>query len=130
MESFKSFFNSSLDKRAKFNNKVTPHHRTDKRVADRGIGFRDGKEQGLNFKADKWKIGNHNYDQNANQDPNQSISNDKAQELADKHGIDLNKNTSNLGRLGKRPFKLVGTKNNYRIKKLQDNELRNNEGGF
>jgi len=130
MESFKSFFKSSLDKPKKSDKTETPHHRTDKRVADRGLGFRNGKEQGLNFKADKWKIGTHNYDQNANQDPNQAISNDKAKELADKHGIDLSKNTSNLGRLGKRPFKLVGIKNNYRIKKCEDYELKTDKGGF
>jgi hypothetical protein len=126
MESFKTFFKSSLDKPKKTYKTETPHHRTDKRVADRGIGFRNGKEQGLNFKADKWKIGTHNYDQNENQKTG-SIADVEAEKLADKHNIDL---TRLPARLGKRPFKLCGIKGNYSIEECSEEDLNKDKGGF
>lgn len=126
MESFRAFFKSSLDKPTKSEKTENPHHTTDKRVADRGLGFRNGKEQGLNFKADKWKIGDHNYDQNDNQHTG-PISDDIANKLAKKHNIDL---THLPARLGKRPFKLCGIQGNYRIDKCEENELNSDKGGF
>jgi hypothetical protein len=126
MESFKTFFKSPSNTSRKSNKPVTPHHTTDKRVADRGLGFRNGQEQGLNFKADRWKIGTHNYDQNANQHTG-PISDDIAKKLAEKHNIDLNHLPA---RLGKRPFKLCGIQGNYSIDDCSDDELSSDKGGL
>jgi hypothetical protein len=114
MESFTSFF-FNKGKKKKYGETKNPHHTTDKRIADRGIGFRDGKEQGINFVANKYKEGNHNYDKNKNQHVG-PISNEIAFKLCKKHNIDLRHLPKQLG---KRPFKLAGSNGNFRIDRIE-----------
>ena len=115
MESFNIFFKRP---KKKYQKTKTPHHTTLKRVADRGIGFRNnengGSEEGLNFVASKYKKGDHNFDQNENQHIG-PISNDIAFKLCKKHKIDIRHLPAQLG---KRPFELAGCANNYRIQKI------------
>jgi hypothetical protein len=115
MESFNIFFKKTKNKYGKTKN---PQHTTLKRVADRGIGFRSnengGSEEGLNFVADRYKEGDHNFDQNKNQYVG-PISNEIAFKLCKKHKIDLRKLPSQLG---KRPFQLVGCANKYKIERI------------
>jgi hypothetical protein len=115
MESFSIFFKK---RKKKYGQTKKPHHTTVRRITNRGIEFRSndegGQEEGLNFIANRYKEGDHNYDQNKNQHTG-PITNEIAFKLCKKHNIDLRHLPKQLG---KRPFELAGCLNNYRIQKI------------
>jgi len=63
-----------------------PHHRTDRRLTNRGVEVRNGKEEGMNIIANRYKQGDHNYKQKISDG---SISNQQAQEMASKSNVNL-----------------------------------------
>ena len=113
MECFKEIYSILKDRETE-----KPHHTTDRRLTNRGIGFRDGKEQGINFVAKRYTVGDHNYDQDKHE-TSRKISDFEAFELCKKHNIDIRHLPK---KLGKRDFQLSGTKGNYSIDKITSNK--------
>lgn len=114
MISFKEFFLEYTDLS---NKTIEPHHRKARRLTNRfGKIKKDGKSEGSNIMAGRYKPNNPNYNQNLKETEG-VISPDEAEKLIIKHGIDRN-DLSTPKRLGKRPFTLQQINGTYIRKRI------------
>lgn len=128
MESFSEFFQildvGANKKSKKYGKTKKPHHRNDRRITNRSIETRDGESEGIGFMPNKYKRGDHNFDQDENQ-RDTPLSNQQAIELCTKHKIDIRKVKPHIGKsLGKREFEIVGFRNNYHLKKKAEENIK------
>lgn len=114
MISFKEFFLEYTDLS---NKTINPHHRNLTRLTKRfGKIKRDGKPEGTNIMAKRYKPNDPNYNQNLKETEG-VISPNEAEELIAKHGIDKN-DLSTPKRLGKRPFTIQQINGKYIRKRI------------
>lgn len=113
MISFKEFFLEYTDLS---NKTIEPHHRKASRLTNRFGGLKNGKSEGTNIMANRYKPEDPNFDQNLRETEG-VISPDEAEELIVKHGIDRN-DLSIPKRLGKRPFTLQQINGTYIRKRI------------
>lgn len=107
MVSFKEFFYEQ----------VNPHHMRDSRLTSRIGSHRDGKMQGVNIVAKRYKKSDPNYNQNKSQKTG-PISFAEAQMIIGKHKL----NPQELHvpkRLGKRPYTIQKVETGYIINRTQ-----------
>ncbi len=116
MESFSSFF-FNTNKNKDYSKTKTPHHQTLRRITNRGLGFRNNNEEGINFKAKKYNQNDHNFDKYKNfQD--EKLTNLEAAKICSEYNIDIRHLPK---RLGNSKFEITGTPNNYYKRIVKDN---------
>jgi hypothetical protein len=106
MVSFKEFFYEQ----------VNPHHMRDSRLTSRFGSLRNGKMQGVNIVANRYKKNDPNYNQNKLQKTG-LISNGEAQMIIGKHKLNPQE-LHTPKRLGKRPYTIQKVQTGYVINKI------------
>lgn len=115
MISFKEFFLEFYDLKHNSNGRSGSDFR--RRMnrdggVSRGNNPRNGQLSSANLMPNRYKVGNHNYDQNKVQKTG-VISNAEAEELISKHNI-----KRFPAKLGKRPFMLHKTPTGYSVQEI------------
>jgi hypothetical protein len=92
----------------------TPHHRTDRRLTNRGVEVRNGKPEGNNIIANRYKQGDHNYQLNL---ASGVIPTQKAIEMATKANVKLPENGQSV-RLRKGQYEISNNNGIYNLRKI------------
>jgi hypothetical protein len=92
----------------------TPHHRTDRRLTHRGVTFRNGKEEGSNIVASRYKQGDHNFKPKL---ASGVIPIQKAIEMTQKSNVNLPENGKSV-RLRKGEYEISNNNGIYNLRKI------------